>query len=173
VEACCRPAGVFGRLFCAHLNAILQKSLCLARVLWNRQSGPGEDFTGPNVLAEECAVRLRRVLCLVPTFRSSCSVAAPTFTIFGKSWALANLLILVPLYRSEVPDRIRRLWCRDFRSAVLMALGLSLAACSRETDYTPEQRSCIAQHYANYDARQLNQCVDVVQALHEGQCAHL
>src|SRR5579872_2967739 len=56
---------------------------------------------------------------LVPTFRSSCSIAAPTFTNFGKSWALANLLILVPLYRSEIPDRIRRLWCRDFRSAVL------------------------------------------------------
>lgn len=67
---------------------------------------PGEDFTGPNVLAEEHAVRLRRVLCL-------------------------------------------------------MALAAGLAACSRETDYTPEQRSCIAQHYANYDARQLNQCVDV------------
>src|SRR3569832_2095003 len=56
---------------------------------------------------------------LVPTFRSSCSVAARTFTNFGKSWALANLLILVPLYRSEVPYRTRRLCCRDFRSAVL------------------------------------------------------
>src|SRR5579872_2959221 len=32
---------------------------------------------------------------------------------------LTNLLILVPLCRSEVPDRIRRLWSRDFRSAVL------------------------------------------------------
>src|SRR5579872_4985933 len=32
---------------------------------------------------------------------------------------LTNLLILVPLYRSEVPDRIRRSWSRDFRSAVL------------------------------------------------------
>src|SRR5579872_2317241 len=56
---------------------------------------------------------------LVPTFRSSCSIAAPTLTNFGKSWALANLLILVPLHRSEVPDRIRRSWSRDFRSAVL------------------------------------------------------
>src|SRR5581483_744162 len=56
---------------------------------------------------------------LVPIFRSSCSIAAPTFTNVGKSWALANLLILVPLYRSEVPDRIRSFWCRDFRSAVL------------------------------------------------------
>src|ERR1700743_2045917 len=58
-------------------------------------------------------------LFLLPTFRSSCSIAAPTFTNFEKPWALANLLILVPLYRSEVPDRIRRLWCRDFRSVGL------------------------------------------------------
>src|ERR1700722_17145031 len=63
--------------------------------------------------------RWRSTQHLVPTFRSSCSIAAPTFTNFGKSWALANLLFLVPLYRSEVPDRIRRLPCRDFRSAVL------------------------------------------------------
>src|SRR5579864_8450717 len=62
--------------------------------------------------------RLRR--SLVPTFRSLCSIAAPTFTNFGKQWALANLLILVPLYRSEVLDRTCRLWCRDFRSAVLV-----------------------------------------------------
>src|SRR6201988_5445321 len=65
---------------------------------------------------------------LAPTFRSSCSIAAPAFTNFGKSWALANLLILVPLYRSEVPDRTRRLRCRDFRSAVLVLFaGLVLA----------------------------------------------
>src|SRR3569832_1019704 len=56
---------------------------------------------------------------LVPTFRSSCFIAATSFSNFGTSWALAYLLILVPLYRSEVPDRTRRLWCRDFRSAVL------------------------------------------------------
>src|ERR1700752_5136180 len=58
---------------------------------------------------------------LAPTFRSSCSIAAPTFTNFGKSWAPANLLDLVPLYRSEVPDRTRRLRCMDFRSAVLVS----------------------------------------------------
>jgi hypothetical protein len=34
---------------------------------------------------------------LVPTFRSSCYIAAATFTNFGKSWALANILILVRL----------------------------------------------------------------------------
>src|SRR5579863_4662732 len=65
---------------------------------------------------------------LVPTFRSSCSVAAPTVTNFGKSWALANFLKLVPLYRSEVPDRTRRLRCRDFRSAVLARSSRAAAA---------------------------------------------
>ena len=57
-------------------------------------------------------------ISLVPTFGSSCSIAATTFTNFGKPWARANILILVPLCRSEVPGRIRRLRGRDFRSAV-------------------------------------------------------
>ena len=35
--------------------------------------------------------RRKSCVALVPTFRSSCSIAAPTFTNFGKSWALANL----------------------------------------------------------------------------------
>ena len=65
---------------------------------------------------------------LVSTFRSSCSVAAATVTNFGKSWALANLLMLVPLCRSEVPDRTRRLWGRDFRSAVLAFLASTVPA---------------------------------------------
>src|SRR5579862_3097741 len=72
----------------------------------------------------------QRLLSGVPmlTFRSSCSIAAPTVPNFGKSWALANLSNLVPLYRSEVPDRTRRLLCRDFRSAVLVLFaGLVLA----------------------------------------------
>src|SRR5579872_2354625 len=73
--------------------------------------------------------------CLVPTFRSSCSIAASTFTNFGKSWLLTNLLILVPLYRSEVPDRIRRLWSRDFRSAVLVAASRSALPSTPETGY--------------------------------------
>ena len=36
------------------------------------------------------------------------------------------------------------------------------------SDYTPEQRSCIAQHYASYDAKQINQCVDVCRACMKG-----
>ena len=73
----------------------------------------------------------------VPTFRSSYAIAAPTITNFGKSWALANLLHLVPLYRSEIPDRTRRLRCRDFGSAVLVTALLVAApslACAQERD---------------------------------------
>jgi hypothetical protein len=57
--------------------------------------------------------------------------------------------------------RLRRLLC-------LMALGLSLAACSQEPDYTPEQRLCIASHYASYDPKLLNQCVDVCRICMKG-----
>lgn len=47
-------------------------------------------------------------------------------------------------------------------------LALGLASCSQEIEYTEEQRSCIAQRYASYDARQLNQCVDVCKACMKG-----
>ena len=57
--------------------------------------------------------------------------------------------------------RLRRLL-----SLMLLAAGLS--ACSQEIDYTPEQRSCIVQHYASYDAKQINQCVDVCRACMKG-----
>ena len=50
----------------------------------------------------------------------------------------------------------------------LTLLAVALAACSQEIDYTPEQRSCIAQHYASYDAKQINQCVDVCRACMKG-----
>ena len=57
---------------------------------------------------------------------------------------------------------------RLLRLVCLMALVPGLAACSQEPDYTPEQRSCIAQHYAAYDAKQLNQCVDVCRVCMRG-----
>src|SRR5579863_2436362 len=80
----------------------------------------------------------------VPTSRSSCSVAAPAFTNFGTSWAPANVLILVPLCRSEVPDRIRHFWCRDFRSAVRACLG-TLVLLVAMTVHRP------AEAHANFD----------------------
>jgi len=57
--------------------------------------------------------------------------------------------------------RLRRLVC-------LIALAAGLSACSQEIDYTPEQRSCIAQHYSAYDAKQINQCVDVCRLCMKG-----
>lgn len=57
--------------------------------------------------------------------------------------------------------RLRRLLC-------LIGFAAGLAACSQEIETTSEQRSCIAQHYANYDRRQLNQCVDVCRVCMKG-----
>jgi hypothetical protein len=59
--------------------------------------------------------------------------------------------------------RLQRLLC-----LMAMALGLSLAACSQEPDYTPEQRLCIASHYAAYDPKLLNECVDVCRICMKG-----
>jgi hypothetical protein len=57
----------------------------------------------------------------------------------------------------------------QLRSLVLLtALAVGLASCSQEVEYTDQQRSCIAQRYTNYDARQLNQCVDVCKACMRG-----
>ena len=50
----------------------------------------------------------------------------------------------------------------------LSLLAAGLAACSQDIETTPEQRACIAQHYAPYDARQLNQCVDVCRVCMKG-----
>jgi hypothetical protein len=57
--------------------------------------------------------------------------------------------------------RLRRLLC-------LMALAAGLSACSQEPDYTPEQRLCIASHYAAYDPKLLNECVDVCRICMKG-----
>jgi hypothetical protein len=57
--------------------------------------------------------------------------------------------------------RLRRLVC-------LLALAASLSACSQDVETTPEQRSCIAQHYSAYDPKSLNQCVDVCRLCMKG-----
>ena len=49
------------------------------------------------VRAKGSAARRRTSVTLVTTFRISRSIAAPASANFGKLWALANLLILVPL----------------------------------------------------------------------------
>ena len=80
-------------------------------------------------------MKILRLVDLVPTFRSLCSIAAPAFTN-GKSWAPANLLILVPLADLKSLKGTRRLRCRDFRSAVLaaaMCVSLAAAASAQTT----------------------------------------
>lgn len=57
---------------------------------------------------------------------------------------------------------------RTFMTWAALTLGLGLASCSKETDYTDQQRSCIAERYVSYDARQLGQCVDVCKACMKG-----
>ena len=52
--------------------------------------------------------------------------------------------------------------------SVLTALAIGLASCSQEDGYTDQQRACISQRYANYDSRQLGQCVDVCKACMTG-----
>jgi peptide/nickel transport system substrate-binding protein len=81
-------------------------------------------------------MKILRLVDLVPTFRSLCSIAAPAFTNFGKSWVPANLLILVPLADLKSLKGTRRSRCRDFRSAVLaaaMCVSLAAAASAQTT----------------------------------------
>src|SRR5581483_6512106 len=56
-----------------------------------RQSWKAETTIPACVLFLHDGVNCRPRFGLVPTFRSSCYIAALTFTNFGKSWALANL----------------------------------------------------------------------------------
>jgi hypothetical protein len=51
---------------------------------------------------------------------------------------------------------------------VLVAIAIGLAACSQDTDYSDQQRACIAERYKVFDARNLRQCVDVCKACMNG-----
>jgi hypothetical protein len=56
--------------------------------------------------------------------------------------------------------------------SVLTALAIGLASCSQEqAEYTEKERVCIAQHYKDYDAKRLSQCVDVCRACLNGTVA--
>jgi hypothetical protein len=45
--------------------------------------------------------------------------------------------------------------------SALMLLATVLMGCSSEPEYSDQQRACIAKLYSNYDAKQMNQCVNV------------
>ena len=75
-----------------------------------QQLGHGVEST----LAPPCIGRR-----LVPTFRSSCTIAAPTFHELRKAMGTRKLMILVPLFDLKSLGRFRGLQCRDFKSAAL------------------------------------------------------
>jgi hypothetical protein len=56
----------------------------------------------------------------------------------------------------------------------MRTLGLGLLAvilqcgCSKEPEYTDQQRLCIGRLYKNYDAKQMSQCVDVCKSCMDG-----
>ena len=62
--------------------------------------------------------------------------------------------------------RLRRL--SILMALVLTALAFGLASCSREVEYTDQERTCIAQRYQTYDAGKISQCVDVCKACRKG-----
>ncbi len=45
--------------------------------------------------------------------------------------------------------------------SLLVLLAMFLAGCSKEPEYTDQERVCIAKLYSSYDAKQMNQCVNV------------
>src|SRR5579872_266321 len=79
-------------------------------------------------------VESRRVLCVagarVPTFRSSCYAAAPTFHELRKVMGTGKFMILVPLFHLKFLDGIRRLRCRNFKWAAIVGLAVTLGACT-------------------------------------------
>ena len=52
--------------------------------------------------------------------------------------------------------------------SIVATLALLSASCSKERQYTEEERSCIAQQYRDYDARKIDQCVQVCKACMKG-----
>jgi hypothetical protein len=57
---------------------------------------------------------------------------------------------------------------RSLSLGAMITMAIGLAACSQEAEYSDQQRSCIAQRYNVYDAKQLSQCVDVCTACMKG-----
>jgi hypothetical protein len=53
----------------------------------------------------------------------------------------------------------------------LIFAGFGLSACSGQPEYTEQERTCIAQRYKDYDARKLDQCVNVCRGCMNGTTA--
>src|SRR4051794_20960817 len=83
----------------------------------------GLDFTFA-MLARGNAVANVKSIGLVPTFRSSRSLAALRCCELRKVMGTSKPKVLVPLFDLKSLGRTRRLQCRDFRSAALTAVIL-------------------------------------------------
>jgi hypothetical protein len=51
---------------------------------------------------------------------------------------------------------------------VLAAVAVCFASCSKEVEYSDQQRACITQRHREFDARKLSHCVDVCKACMNG-----
>jgi hypothetical protein len=65
---------------------------------------------------------------------------------------------------------------RWLASAAIIIVAVALVAFTLfywrgQTEYSDEQRACIAQRYSQFDAGKLNQCVDVCKACMKGSTA--
>jgi hypothetical protein len=69
----------------------------------------------------------------------------------------ADSAIIPPGGICHTLDRAK--WVRALSLLVLPAMLLT--GCSKEPEYTDQQRVCIARLYSSYDAKQMNQCVNV------------
>jgi hypothetical protein len=121
----CRPHERFsGKVFLVAGLLADQHGLCMGRpspnTVWVAFFQSGQ--------AWQSAASSRRVLRLVPTFQSSCPIAALTFHELRKVIGTNKSIIPVPLIDLKSLGRTPRLWCRDFRSAVL---GAGTVAMSR------------------------------------------
>ena len=83
--------------------------------MWCRRLASALPVVANPAITKMSPIVAQRSMQLVPTFRSSCYIAAPTFTNFAKSWALAKILILVPLFYLKFLYRIRGSRCRNFK----------------------------------------------------------
>ena len=52
--------------------------------------------------------------------------------------------------------------------SVVATVALLFASCSKEAEYTDQQRACIAQRYPTYDSKKIDQCVAVCKGCMNG-----
>jgi hypothetical protein len=86
-------------------------------------------------------------------------------------WPFFKRVVFMPVHEPsrQPPLSKPQPQSRPLRSVIVAAaMAVGLASCSKEENYTDQQRSCIVQRYTNYDARQLSQCVDVCRACMNG-----